>query len=64
MQKKSDVIARLMQEKGVSEEACEEHFAFKSQEWVDKRESGKRGGAASKHTKNLKQIMGNDPYSE
>jgi hypothetical protein len=30
MNKKGDIISRFMQEKGVSEYTCEEHFSFKS----------------------------------
>jgi|LauGreDrversion4_2_1035121.scaffolds.fasta_scaffold157563_1 hypothetical protein len=36
MNKKGDVIARLMEEKGVTEEVHQEHFTFKSAEWVQK----------------------------
>ena len=36
MNKKGDVIARLMEEKGVTEEVHQEHFTFKSAEWVHK----------------------------
>ena len=41
MNKKGDVMARLLEEKGVTEETLHEHFTFKNPEWVAKRE-GKR----------------------
>jgi hypothetical protein len=37
MHKKGDTINRLMEEKGVNQELCEENFSFKSKEWVEKR---------------------------
>ena len=64
MIKKGDIISRLKEEKGVDEETCEENINFKSEEWVAMRDKGKRGGAASKYTKNLKQILANDPNSD
>ena len=57
MSKKGDIITRFMQEKGVTEYNLEEHFTFKSPEWVEKkREHTRRGGGGpiGKHTKNLK----------
>ena len=36
MNKKGDVIARLMEEKGVTEEVNHEQFSFKNPEWVQK----------------------------
>jgi hypothetical protein len=52
MQKKGDVIARLMEEKGVNEVTCEENFSFKSHEWTSIRDKHRKVGG--KHTKNLK----------
>ena len=54
MIKKGDVINRLLQEK--------EETSFKSIEWLEKKEKAKK--VVSKHTKNLKQIVGNDPYND
>ena len=55
-------MARLLEEKGVSEETLHEHFTFKNPEWVAKREGKRQAGG--KHTKNLKQITQNDPHSD
>eukprot|EP00347_Sterkiella_histriomuscorum_P008069 403346492 len=54
MIKKGDMINQLLEEKSA--------FAYKSEEWLEKKEKQKR--FQSKHTKNLKQICGNDPYGE
>jgi len=66
MNKKGDIIARFMQEKGVTEYTLEENFSFKAHEWVEKkREHNRRGGGpVGKHTKNLKQITTNDPQGD
>ena len=62
--KRSEVISRLLEEKGVTEETCEEHFSFKSEEWVEKKHRSKKGGPGSKYTRNLKQICANDPSAD
>lgn len=65
MSKKGDIIARFMEEKGVTEYNIEENFNFKEPEWVEKkREHSKRAGPVGKHTKNLKQITTNDPHGD